>query len=170
MSAELKYELFEEELLAPLRGHALSDDESLVAALLLDASSAQPIGIKHIVQVMNSRPRGADNAGPRRRKANDRVVKDIIRTLRKEHEFPILSRKFARPKETDKAGNLTAEAKPAGYWWCDNEDEMQEFVIAFRKQPMDELHTLSRIVKANYPKLAGQFDFTWCGNVDGEPV
>jgi hypothetical protein len=167
MSDDLKYELFEQELLAPSRGHVLSDDESLVAALLLDAASSRPIGIKHIVEVMNSRPRSTG-----RRKATDRVIKDIIRTLRKEHEFPILSRKFARPAERDKSGHLIAEAKPAGYWWCASETEMEEFVVTFSKQPMDELHTLSRIVKANFPKLAGQLqmDYSWCGNRDGERV
>jgi hypothetical protein len=139
VNTSLKYELFEAALLAPLRGHDLSDDESLIASLLLDASSERPIGIKHIVEVMNSRPK--EN---RRRRVDDRAVKDIIRGLRKNHEFPILSRKFARP------------TKPAGYWWCQSEPEMDDFIKDFSKQPMDELHTLSRIVKANYPKLAGQ--------------
>ncbi len=147
MSAELKYELFEEEMLAPLRGHELTDDELFVASVLLDASSAQPIGIKAMLKTNRQRPAPTAEQlakGKRCRRLDDRVVKDIIRELRKNHEFPILSRKFARP------------GKPAGYWWCGNEAEMEEFYYAFRKQPMDELHTLSRIVKANYPKLAGQ--------------
>jgi hypothetical protein len=167
MSTELKYELFETELLAPLRGHDLSDDESFVASVLLDASAARPIGIKAIVKLMNGRPKG--EGIPRRPKANARTVKQIVRWLRKDHEFPILSRKYARKKEIDEAGNVTAEAKPAGYWWCGNEDEMREFVIAFRKQPMDELHTLSRIVKANYPRLAGQMELSEPPAVAGGP-
>lgn len=39
---------------------------------------------------------------------------------------------------------------------CENEQQMNEYYDHARKQPMDELHTLSRIVKANYPRLAGQ--------------
>ncbi len=177
-ATQLKYELFEEELIAPLRGHVLTEEESLVASLLLDAKSSRPIGIKHIVEVLNSRRRGASptvREGSRRR-VNDRAVKDIIRTLRKDHEFPILSRKFARPAGRDEAGNAT-EVKPAGYWWCGSEAEMLEWANNFRKQPMDELHTLSRIVKANYPKLVGQLSLQdvsagpdWCGNKDGQRV
>jgi hypothetical protein len=162
MNAELKHELFEAELLAPLRGHQLSEDESLIASLLLDASSERPIGIKHIVSVLNSRPRresadrSQDTGKSRRRRMDDRAVKDIIRTLRKDHEFPILSRKFARKAERDEAGTVTRPATLAGYWYCQSETEMIDFIRDFQQQPLDELHTLSRIVKANYPKLTGQ--------------
>ena len=130
MSAELKYELFEESLLNPLRGLQLTRDEQFVADMLLGATAAQPIGIKRL-------RRALQDAG---RPMTERDVKDIVRTLRKKHELPILSRR--------KQGG--------GLWWCENEAQMKEYYDHAKKQPLDELHTLSRIVKANYPRLAGQ--------------
>jgi hypothetical protein len=35
-------------------------------------------------------------------------------------------------------------------------EEMTEFVESFKSQALDELHTLSKIVKHNYPALLGQ--------------
>jgi hypothetical protein len=130
MSADLKYELLEEELLNPLRGKKLARDEEFVATLLLDATEAQPIGVKRLRRAL------AEAGWP----MTERWVKDIIRTLRKKHELPILSRR----------------KKGGGFWWCENEEQMKEYVKHASRQPMDELHTLSRIVKANYPRLVGQ--------------
>ena len=130
MSAELKFELFEETLLNPLRGLQLTRAEAFVATLLLDATAANPIGIKRL-------RRALQDAGLL---VPEREVKDIVRTLRKKHELPILSRR----------------KKGGGLWWCENEAQMNEYYEHAKKQPMDELHTLSRIVKANYPRLAGQ--------------
>jgi hypothetical protein len=136
MSAtQLKYELFEEELLAPLRGHVLTPDEEFVASVLLDASSSQPIGINKIRRL---------NQDLRSTSISDRRVKQIVRALKRNHEFPILSRRVPRLN------------KPAGYWWCQSEEEMVDYYVRARRQPLDELTTLSRMVKANYPKLAGQ--------------
>lgn len=36
---------------------------------------------------------------------------------------------------------------------------MQAFIESFRSQALDELHTLSKIVNANYPALQGQLKF-----------
>jgi hypothetical protein len=130
MSTELKHELFERELLNPLRGLALTKEEELVALMILNATAALPIGIKRL-------QRGLKAAGLR---GAEREVKDIVRTLRKRHELPILSRR--------KQGG--------GLWWCENELQMRDYYEHARRQPLDELHTLSRIVKANYPRLAGQ--------------
>jgi len=127
---ELKYELFEESLLNPLRGKDLGRAEAFVATMLLEATAAAPIGIKRLRRALQ------DAGMP----TNERDVKDIVRTLRKRHELPILSRR----------------KKGGGFWWCENEAQMKEYAKHASKQPMDELHTLSRIVKANYPKLAGQ--------------
>jgi hypothetical protein len=128
---EPKFELFEAELLAPLGGHGLSDVESFVASLLLDASRENPVGIRTIIERV-LRVKGFD--------LSERKVKDIIRTLRKVHVFPILaSRKL-----------------PAGYWWCKSAEEMDMFIESFKAQALDELHTLSKIVKHHYPELMGQ--------------
>jgi hypothetical protein len=131
MSLQYTFKKFEDELLNPLRGHALTEIEECVASLLLDASAGAPMRIADITIAV-----GRQIAlWP-----NDREVKRIVRSLRKEHGFPILSRK----------------AKPAGYWWGVSVEEMKQFIQDWRKQAIDELHTLSKIVKQNYPELSGQ--------------
>lgn len=131
---QLKFELYEDELISPLMGHRLSDIESFIASLLLDARSESPLPLKSIIRRVN------DAKGV---KPSERTVKSIIRALRKEHAFPILSRR--KP--------------PAGYWWCGSAAEMEAFIQMFKSQAMDELHTLSKIVKQTYPYLAGQLKF-----------
>ena len=129
-AAQLKYELFERELIDPLHGKTLSKEEHLVASMILDATAKQPIGLKRLRRALVT-------AGY---PMTERWVKDIIRTLRKKHELPILSRRN----------------KGGGFWWCEDEQQMRDYYTHASKQPLDELHTLSRIVKANYPLLVGQ--------------
>jgi hypothetical protein len=156
MSANLKHELFEDTLLNPLRGLQLARDEEFVAAMLLEATAIQPIGIKRLRRAL------AEASMPR----SERMVKEIIRTLRKKHRLPIISRKGARKRKTDKAGNVTRERQDAGYWWCENEAQMLAYFDHASSQPLDSLETLHGMIRNNFPKLAGQLDFTWCGNVD----
>lgn len=132
MSTQRKFGLFENELLNPLGDHSLSPAEEFVASLLLNATAQTPIGIKRIWRE-SVRAEGIPEL-------NDRKVKAIVRLLKKHHGFPILSRRHA----------------PAGYWWCASEAEMREYLEWARSQPLDELHTLSKMVKQNYPALAGQ--------------
>lgn len=131
---QLKFLAFERELIDPLRGHELTEVEGYVSSLLLGASSARPIGIAeirhHVELALNQR-------------LDERTVKKIIRTLRKDHAFPILSRR----------------RKPSGYWWCSSVEEMKSFIATFRGQALDELTTVAAIVKSNYPELAGQLRF-----------
>jgi hypothetical protein len=134
MNTQLKFELYEEELLNPLRGHELSEVESFVASLLLMASTHRPTSIKEIVLAVK------EQTGKR---LSQRAVKGVIRALRQDHKFPILSRK----------------SSPPGYWWCASAEEMKAFIESFRKQALDELHTLSTIIKHNYPALQGQLKF-----------
>ncbi|HYX72155.1 MAG TPA: hypothetical protein VE732_05240 [Nitrososphaera sp.] len=135
MNEQLKFKLYEEELLDPLRGHALTEIERFIASLLLDATTDKPIGIAEIIRAY------AAHSGKR---ISDRIVKGIIRRLRKEHAFPILARR---------------SKKPTGYWWCGSAAEMEMFIESFRSQALDELHTLSTIIKHNYPALLGQLKF-----------
>lgn len=128
---ELKFEIYEAELLDPLGGYELSELERYVASLLLDARGDRPVGIREIID------RRAALTG---RRVSEREVKKVIRSLRKDHKFPILARR--KP--------------PAGYWWCSSTEEMEQFIASFRSQALDELHTLSQIVKHNFPALAGQ--------------
>jgi hypothetical protein len=123
--------IYEYELLNPLRGHELTELESYVANLLLTANSERPIDNEAVRVAVELRFE---------RQISDREVKAIIRILRKDHAFPIISRR----------------KKPHGYWWCQSKREMEEFVDTFKSQALDELHTLSRIVKENFPELAGQ--------------
>ena len=144
--AGLKFGLFEREMIDPLDGHELSNDQLLVALLLLDASSARPIGISEIQDALISGSlRGEIKMES---PATDRAIKALIRSLRREHQFPILSRK----------------GKPAGYWWCASSAEMEQWIHEFRSQALDELTTVSKIVRANYPMLAGQL------RLDGEEM
>ena len=131
---QLKFELYEQELLSPLQGHELTELESYIASLLLTASSHRPIGISEIIRCYES---------INDKRLSERVVKNTIRSLRRDHTFPIL----ARRKE------------PAGYWWCASASEMEAFIESFRSQALDELHTLSKIIKHNYPALQGQLKF-----------
>jgi hypothetical protein len=131
LTEQLKFQRFEDELLNPLSGHELSDVERFVANLLLDASRENPVGIRRIIEQV-SRAKDFD--------LSERKVKEIIRSLRKDHAFPILA----------------SRKPPTGYWWCASADEMAEFIGSFRSQALDELHTLSKIVRHNYPALMGQ--------------
>jgi hypothetical protein len=131
LSSNFNFEAFEHELLNPLRGHQLTEYEAFVANLLLEASSKNPMQIAEIILEIGRR----FGDWPK-----EREVKNIVRTLRKEHAFPIISRR----------------CKPSGLWWCGSAEEMNEFIETFRSQALDELHTLTRIVKENYPALAGQ--------------
>lgn len=130
-SSNRNFTLFEDALLVPLHGHTLSDIEMLIACLLLSAKSENPASIKSIIATVQLQ------TGKR---LDQRGVMDAVRSLRKEHAFPILSRK----------------AKPNGYWWCSSIEDMRVFIESFRSVALDELHTLSRIVKQNYPELSGQ--------------
>lgn len=121
-------------MLNPLNGHELTDVEKFVASLLLDARRDFPFGIKAII----ARVRCVKGSN-----LSERRVKRIIRSLRKDHAFPILA----------------SRQPPTGYWWCASADEMTEFIESFKSQALDELHTLSKIVKHNYPALLGQLSF-----------
>jgi hypothetical protein len=131
MSAQLKFGIFERELVNPLAGHALTDLEEFVASALLNATSERPMKIGDLIVAFGSK----SGEWP-----SDREIKEVVRALRQAHAFPIISRR----------------SKPAGLWWCGSLDEMREFITSFRKQALDELLTLSKIVRHNFPELAGQ--------------
>lgn len=136
MNTEVKqlafpFEIFEQELINPLNGQQMNDTESYIASLLLGASSEKPIKMAEIISAC------ADALGET---ISERQVKIIIRNLRRNHAFPILTRR----------------ANPAGYWWCQSIDEMKEFARLWQSQYFDEMRTLYVMMKHNYPKLAGQ--------------
>lgn len=131
MTHPRNHSIFEYELLNPLRGHELSRLEEYIANLLLNASSERPIDNEMIRNLVEA---------SLQQKIDARTVKGTIRTLRKNHSFPVISRRSA----------------PAGYWWCDSKSEMEGFIETYKAQALDELHTLSLIVKTNFPELAGQ--------------
>ena len=129
--SQLKFGTYEAEIVNPLAGHAMTDMESYVASLLLGTTAERPIGISEIITHVGL---------ALERRADKRSVKMTIRSLRKDHAFPILSRK----------------QRPSGYWWCGSAEEMRGYIDRWQTQPLDELHTLSVIVRQNYPELAGQ--------------
>jgi hypothetical protein len=159
---QLKFALFEREMIDPLKGHELSEPERYVACLLLEASSTRPLRITDLIVSLTKhfgkhpQPQGGLQVGkadlsPLPASFNERRVKRIIRTLRHDHALPILARR----------------SPPRGLWWCSSIDEMLEFISDFRSQALDELTTLSKIVKHNYPALAGQLELTERTTTDG---
>jgi hypothetical protein len=128
---DLTYAMLEDEVLAPIRGKDLSGIELFVAILLLRATSEVPIKQAAIINA------AFDHMGTT---LTDRKVREIVRSLRRDRTFPICSRKGA----------------PAGYWWGRTESELEEFIQVWKAQFLDEAQTLSIMIKANFPRLAGQ--------------
>jgi len=128
---QFKFEIFEHEQINPLAGHPLTDLAEFVASAPLPATGERPMKIGDLIVAYGSQC----GEWP-----NEREIKAVVRSLRKEHAFPILSRRH----------------KPAGLWWCESAAQMNDFIDSFRNQAIDELHTLSKVVRHNYPELAGQ--------------
>lgn len=125
------FEVFEEEIANPVKGFQLTETEAFVASLLLEASSEKPMKTAEISKAIKN---GLDID------VSYRELKKVIRALRRNHAFPILSRR----------------SKPAGLWWCQSISEMKEFARLWQSQYFDEMTTLWLMMKHNYPRLAGQ--------------
>lgn len=128
---QLPYEVFEDEMIDPLRGVEMTEAERYIAGLILDAVSERPIKQAEIITAV------LQNLGYG---VTERQVRHIVRNLRRMHGFPICTRKGA----------------PAGYWWGRTEAELAEFVRVWQAQYLDEAQTLHMMLKTNYPRLAGQ--------------
>lgn len=131
LQSDLPFEVLEEELLSPITGVELSDIETFVAIRLLRATTDVPIKQAAIIEAAR-RERGVT--------LTERQVRIIVRSLRRDHAFPICSRKAA----------------PAGYWWGRTEAELEEFIRVWKAQFLDEITTVSIMIKKNFPRLAGQ--------------
>ena len=127
----LRFSRFEHELLDPLRGHALSDVEQLVASALLDASRERPVSNERLRDLVGAELRIV---------IDDREMKAVILRLREEHLFPIMA----------------VKTNPAGYWWCRSAEEMKAYYERVRKESLARLNTVSKVIKVNFPELAGQ--------------
>lgn len=127
---QLKFALFERALIQPLAGE-LTAVEQHIAALLLNATQQQPLKLSEIRAEVE---RGLGMT------LSEREGKRVIRSLRRIHALPILA----------------SRKPPQGYWWCSNVAEMDAFIKYFRGVALDELATLAKIVRSNYPALAGQ--------------
>lgn len=125
------FQVFEEELLNPLTSRHLTETEELIANLLLGATSEKPMKMAELISVCED---------SLHKRLSERQIKIIIRNLRRDHAFPILTRR----------------ANPAGYWWCQSADEMKEFARLWQSQYFDEMMTLHIMMRRNYPRLAGQ--------------
>lgn len=125
------FHIFAAEQLNPLSGQTMTATETCIAQLLMEATSAQPIKIADIIVQV------AEIVGER---LNERQIKIIVRSFRRDRAFPILSRR----------------ATPAGYWWCQSLEEMKEFALLWQSQYFDEMRTLWVMMKHHYPRLAGQ--------------
>lgn len=125
------FQIIEDEITNPISGVRMTEVETFVAGFLLDATSEHPRKMQEIIDAL------ADAHGEN---VSQRQMKMIIRTLRRDRGFPILTRR----------------SKPAGYYWCRSVKEFKEFEAMWTKQTMDELTTLQLMKRRNYPKLAGQ--------------
>lgn len=131
LQEDIPYETIEQEILDPLKGVKLTEIEFFVASQILEARSQAPIKMAEIMA----------RAFERRSITLDpRAVRVIVRSLRRNHGFPICTRKGA----------------PAGYYWGRSEAELEEFVNVWKSQYLDEIVTLQQMTKTNYPRLAGQ--------------
>lgn len=128
---DLPFEAFEQEMIDPLKGVELSEMEEFVASLLLDATTDKPMKMADVAIAAWQQ---------KTVELSDRKIREIVHSLRNEHGFPICSRK----------------RKPAGYWWGRTEAELEEFANVFFAQLKDEYHTVRKMLKTNYPRLAGQ--------------
>ncbi|MGA9768841.1 MAG: hypothetical protein WBV94_07370 [Blastocatellia bacterium] len=131
---QIGFETFEQEVLSPLHGHKLTPVEQYIASLLLHATMKKPLTNDDLrTRVMMK----FDMKRP-----NPRTIKTIIRSLRKFHHFPILAH----------------FQKPYGYWWCQSAKEMLAYYEDAQSRLKDELHTLSQLIKRNFPEYAGQLN------------
>lgn len=73
----------------------------------------------------------------------DRTVKAYIESLRSEWLLPIGSSKFP----------------PTGYYWIASANEFKGWLEAYLSQPKEEFRTAHRMLRANFPELAGQINF-----------
>jgi hypothetical protein len=129
---QLSFETYESEVINPLRGHKLTPMEEYISSLLLDTSKQKPITNEDI----RARVKMRFNL----KKLDPRTIKNVIRSLRKFHHFPILA----------------SFTKPYGYWWCQSAEQMVEYYNDARGRLLDEFHTLSVILRVNFPDYAGQ--------------
>lgn len=129
---QLSFEIYEKEVLNPLRGHNLTPVEEYVANLLLDASKQKPLRNSDICVRVKIRFE--------MKRLNPRTIKAVIRSLRKNHHFPVLA----------------SFIPPYGYWWCKSASEMMEYYEDAHARLKDELHTLSLMIRHNFPAYAGQ--------------
>lgn len=134
--------LLAEEMTDPIFGHQLTEIEAFIASLLIDATSEKPMKTDRIIELVKDQ---VDQRLDRRK------VKIIIRNLRRNHAFPILTRR----------------SNPAGYFWCHSQKEMEEFERMWLSQVYDELITLQIMKKHNYPRMAKQLRFKDIPNPEG---
>jgi hypothetical protein len=73
-----------------------------------------------------------------------------VRTLRKSHRLPIISRRN----------------DGGGFWGCENDEQMKDYYDHASGQPLDSLETLHGMIRHNYKRLAGQMSIA---DIESEP-
>lgn len=140
---QLKFDNYEAEMLAPLRGIELSEMDSLIASYLLDTTALKPRTNTDIREFLRKE---------KLRRISERSLKAAIRRLRVQHCFPILA----------------SLQKPWGYWWCRSVEEMDRYISVVRSRAISELAYLKPIVDHNFPQLAGQLQLPFDLEVNNE--
>lgn len=85
-------------------------------------------------------------------RTSEREIKDFVRTLRREWELPI--------------GSL--RKPPYGYFWISTTKDFLDWSRVYRAQAIDELVTLYRIERRNFPEVSGQEAFAFMQTVQRE--
>ncbi|GEM_PF-3452448 len=140
---QLRFSVFEDELIDPLRGHELTEQEAFVASLLLDASADRPRTNEELRDLLR---------GKFFEEYSERSIKSLILSLRDDHCFPIVASK----------------APPFGYWWCRSAAEMKEQWDRVRGEAVGMMSTWSRLIKQHFPELAGQLRLDFIERSDYE--
>ena len=141
-NGQLKFEIFEDERLKPIKGKKLSPVEEFTCQLLLKACKERPVTNQAIREILKGRFY---------QDFTERGIKDLILSLRESHVLPI-----AGSKEP-----------PFGYWWINSPEEMKAQWERVRSENIKPLAVWSHIIKENFPELAGQLRLDY-GEDDGQ--
>jgi hypothetical protein len=85
-------------------------------------------------------------------RSTEREIKAAVRELRREWLLPIGSSRRA----------------PTGYFWIETAAAFIEWARVYRSQAIDELATLYKLQRANFPDLAGQESFKFVEAIEDE--
>jgi hypothetical protein len=85
-------------------------------------------------------------------RSTEREIKAAVRELRREWQLPIGS----------------SRKPPTGYFWIETAAAFIEWSRVYRSQAIDELVTLYKLQRSNFPELAGQQSLHFIQQIEAE--